>query len=420
MRTCFSSITRLTSLPLLFILSACGSSHPLVDTPNLYSNIAPYEGGEVFPELKTTNPDIFFVTDRHPDAKTHYNSERSTSMAFGTAQISFGEDANWDELNAASSAETRDKQILLELVDTKEIVRFPETPLPFYMREGQIITSSEAEDNYKTATKLMQLSLREQLAKSKKNDVILFVHGFNNDFRDAALATADIWHFTGRNAVPIFYTWPAASGGLLSYFKDRESGEFSIFHFKETLRILSAMPEIENIHIVAHSRGTDITTTALRELVIETRAASKNPRTELKIENLMLAAPDLDFGVVRQRLIAEKFGPAFGQITVYINQEDNALSFAQYLMSGLRFGVLADHDLSDNDKKILDRITNVHFINVEGIKPAAGHSYYRQHPGVLSDIIITINDQLKPGESGRPLEHKEINFWTLPKNYPEF
>lgn len=65
------------------------------------------------------------------------------------------------------------------------------------------------------------------------------------------------------------------------------------------------MPEVGSIHILAHSRGTDITTTALRELVIEARAAGKNPVTFLKVKNIILAAPDLDYGVVTQRLIAE-------------------------------------------------------------------------------------------------------------------
>ena len=37
------------------------------------------------------------------------------------------------------------------------------------------------------------------------------------------------------------------------------------------------MPEIENIHIVSHSLGTDVSTTALRELVIENRAAGGDP-----------------------------------------------------------------------------------------------------------------------------------------------
>ena len=76
------------------------------------------------------------------------------------------------------------------------------------------------------------------------------------------------------------------------------------------------MPEIEKIHIVAHSRGSDVTTTALRELMLESRAKGNNVKEEFRIANLIMAAPDLDFGVMTQRLMAEKFGTAIGRITI--------------------------------------------------------------------------------------------------------
>ncbi len=152
--------------------------------------------------------------------------------------------------------------------------------------------------------------------------------------------------------------------------------------------------------------------------MIEFRAAGNNPRDDLKIENLILAAPDLDFGVVRQRLIAEKFGLAFGQLTVYMNPDDGALGLSQFLMAGLRFGKLSQNDLDDSDKVIFEQVKNVNFVSVEGVSSFLGHSYYKNHPGVLSDIAILVRQNLKPGDEGRPLIHQQINFWTLPENYP--
>jgi esterase/lipase superfamily enzyme len=264
----------------------------------------------------------------------------------------------------------------------------------------------------------MQLHLQERLEVSKQKDIILYMHGVNTQFNEAALNLANVWHFTGRYGVPIFYSWPAANAGLFGYFKDRESGQFSIYHVKETIRVLASTPGLKKLHIIAHSRGTDIITTALRELVIEFRAAGKNPRDVLKIENLILAAPDLDFGVVRQRLIAEKFGLAFGQLTVYMNQDDSALNLSQWLMAGLRFGRLSQADLSDSDKIIFRQVKNVNFVTVEGIRSFVGHNYYKNHPGVLSDIAILVRQNLKPGDKGRPLVHQQINFWILPEDYP--
>ena len=175
--------------------------------------------------------------------------------------------------------------------------------------------------------------------------MILFVHGINTSFRESAASTATIWQATDGLGVPVTFGWPARDTGILGYFQDRESGEFAIFHLKETLRLLARIPELRRLHVVAHSRGTGVATTALREMVIAARASGRDPRRALKIENLILAAPDLDFGVVRQRLIAERFGPAFGRITVYMNPGDDVLALAQMVMAGQRFGRLSFEDL---------------------------------------------------------------------------
>jgi esterase/lipase superfamily enzyme len=155
--------------------------------------------------------------------------------------------------------------------------------------------------------------------------VLIFVHGVNTSFDEAVLTQAELWHILGRQGVPIVYSWPADNGGLFGYFVDRESAEFTIFHFKQFVKMLASFPEVEGINIIAHSRGAAVTTTALRELVIETRAAGKRPRDHLRIDNLVLASADLNFDIVRQRLMAEKFGPAIGQITSYVTRSDKAL-----------------------------------------------------------------------------------------------
>ena len=78
------------------------------------------------------------------------------------------------------------------------------------------------------------------------------------------------------------------------------------------------MPELEELNLIAHSRGTDVLTSALRELYIETRAAGKDFRTVYRIKNVVLAA-DLDLEVVTQRLAAEYVGLGTERTTVYVS-----------------------------------------------------------------------------------------------------
>ena len=66
----------------------------------------------------------------------------------------------------------------------------------------------------------------------------MFVHGFNNDFDDAAFTLAEMWHYLGREQVPLLYTWPAGRGGPSGYIYDRESGEFTVYHLKRLIRAL--------------------------------------------------------------------------------------------------------------------------------------------------------------------------------------
>jgi esterase/lipase superfamily enzyme len=401
-------------------LSACSPVRVLAPTPNIFANGA-YPQSEISQGYRTAEAPIFFITDRnatHQGGALSYGNERSSSMAFGASTVAFGNDQSWQTLSAASGQRTRAKKLPLNIVENKEILRFEPTPTRFRVVNGKPVKLSEAVVSYNRKRAAFQDEIREQMRIAGKNEVIIFVHGFNNSFEDGVFSLSDIWHFSGRNGVPIAYSWPAGAGGLFGYFKDRESGEFTVFHMKELLTQLSEIPELRKIHIVAHSRGTDVTTTALRELIIAVRSQGKNPKTVLKIENLIMAAPDLDFSVVRQRLIAEGFGASVGQITVYMNRGDTALGISQRLMAGQRLGKLTSGDLKPAEREIFEEVKTVNFINVEGVRGLTGHAYYRTNRNVLSDIATIIRQSAVPGSPSRPLDRIDGNFWNMPSEYP--
>lgn len=405
---------------ILFGLCACSSARVLAPTPNIFTNGA-YPQITIPQAYQTARPSIFYITDRYATRAKgvlSYGAERSSSMAFGASTISFGDGQDWQSLSAASGQVKRTEKIKLSLVENREILRFDKTPTPFEVVNGKPVRIPEAVASYNAKRAEFQAQVREQMRLAGKNEVVIFVPGFNNSFEDGLYSLADIWHFSGRHGVPIVYSWPSGAGGLFGYFTDRESGEFTIFHFKEFLLQLSQIPELHKIHIVAHSRGTDVTTTALREMIIAVRNQGKNPKTELKIANLIMAAPDLDFAVVRQRLIAEGFGAAMGQVTVYMNRGDTALGIAQRLMAGQRFGRLSQERLKENDKDIFSEVKTVSFVNVEGVKGLTGHAYYRTNRNVLSDIATIIRQSAVPGSPARPLRRLEGNFWDMPASYP--
>jgi len=142
------------------------------------------------------------------------------------------------------------------------------------------------------------------------------------------------------------------------------------------------------------------------------------PRRSLKLGTLILSAPDLDFGIMQQRLVAEQFGPALDQINVYINPGDGPLGLAQTLLSGQRFGRIRPEDLTEPLRETFARIGNVHFIGVEEARPALGHNYFRDNPAVVSDIVLTLRHRVPPGGELRPMRRLDVNFWSLHRRYP--
>ena len=96
---------------------------------------------------------------------------------------------------------------------------------------------------------------------------MLFVHGYANTFQDASFTMGELCHFLGREFVCAIFTWPAGGsrGLFMGYNVDRESGEFAVHHLKQALRLIADTPGVEKLHVLAHSRGTDVMVTALRE-----------------------------------------------------------------------------------------------------------------------------------------------------------
>jgi esterase/lipase superfamily enzyme len=403
------------------MLVGCSSTPKLMPTPNIYLDESGYPEASVPLGLRSNKVDLLFVTDRKPETSSDgslvYGAGRSASLGFGSAVVEIGKELTWQHLVEMSETSSRQYSPSLRVVLRTELDRFPPTPHAFLVVGGEAKEDPKVRAEYEQVAQQFRQEVNRRMLETEANEVDIFIHGFKNSFDKAAVALAEYWHFIGRRGVPLLYSWPATHNGLFGYFTDRESGEFTIYHLKNLIRLLGSFPEVERINLLAHSRGTDVATSALRELIIEARAAGDDPHKRYRVENLILAAPDLDFDVVRQRLIAEKVGPAFGQITVYISDTDKALGLSETLMSGTRFGRIHATDLGEQEQAIFSVVKNVAYINVQSTRSFIGHKYFLNNPSTSSDVIRIINTGSIPGEPGRPLTHRMLNFWEMPVNY---
>ncbi len=384
--------------------------------PEAYSDVPPAHRNNLVP--------ILYATDREPvleaGAPLSYGSARSNSLAYGEAVIRIGPDnLPWETLVAESINPERKDLLPLTLTGVRELGRFPETPSPAVQGPGGAWTRPDNFPAEQEAAKGLHRYLSGRLAGCRRKEALVFVHGFANDFEYPARVVSCLWHYLGRDGIPVIYSWPAGHGGLTGYLYDRESGEFTIYHLKQFLRHLAATPGLERIHFVAHSRGTDVLLTALRELHIEWGRDPARTCRELKIDTLILAAPDLDTEVVSQRMIAEHIPLIPRRIVLYSATSDRALGLASWLFdSVMRLGELISNAFKPAQVDAMARHPELQIIQCKVKGFASTHSYFHSHPAVVSDIIQVLRYHKDPGaEFGRPLKREPGGFWILPNEY---
>jgi esterase/lipase superfamily enzyme len=416
----------------ILLLAACSGQRVMMPTPNIEVNPEKDHYADLHPELKSTEVPLFYITDRKPERDENGNLEygygRSPSLAFGTTVVDLGEDISWEELVEASRTQQRLKEVPLKRRELTEIIRGPNSPLPYTEVDGKIIEDPEYLAAQMAVKERFRQEIVRHLARTPRKEIFIFVHGFHNDFNDAAFAMAELWHFMGRIGIPLIYTWPAGHPGLFGYTYDRESSEFTVFHFREVIRFLATFPEVERINIIAHSRGTGVAIAALRELTIAARARGENPREKFKIHNFVLAAPDLDTQVAQQRLVGDHLAISADRFTIYSSPADKAIGWSDKLFDSPvgRVGNLSPETLTAEAKAVLRRgNSNIAFVNFQSTSDKSdsnadsfGHSYFRNAPTVSSDLVLMLRDDLDPGPPGRPLEDLGLSFWRVPPGYP--
>jgi esterase/lipase superfamily enzyme len=223
----------------------------------------------------------------------------------------------------------------------------------------------------------------------------------------------------GRPGVAIAYTWPAGHGGLTGYAYDRESGEFTVSHLRRFLSVVASCPAVERVHLVAHSRGTDVVITTLRELNNETRAKNLRTKEVYKLDDLVLAAPDVDAEVFEQRFAIEDLHLAANRTTVYLSRTDLALAFSRWLFGGgNRLGNLRPEDFPPESRAKLSHLKGFYLINCNVSGFSTSHDYAFVHPAVVSDLILLLRDRESPGAStSRPLRAPFDGVWEVTNDY---
>ncbi|WP_170153260.1 alpha/beta hydrolase [Roseiarcus fermentans] len=156
--------------------------------------------------------------------------------------------------------------------------------------------------------------------------VLIFVHGYNTRFEEAVYRFAQIVHDAGVDVTPILFTWPSG-GSVFDYVYDRDSAMFSRDAFETLLQAVTDNPNVGSVSILAHSMGNYLTVETLRQMAIRDRGLPK------KIQEVMLASPDIDVDVFRRQIAEIDAGKSTrtAAFTLFVSRDDKALGISSFL-----------------------------------------------------------------------------------------
>ncbi len=229
--------------------------------------------------------------------------------------------------------------------------------------------------------------LKKEMQQAKGRQALVFVHGFNVTFEDAARRTAQMAYDLQFAGLPLFYSWPS-EGDMKKYVVDETNVRWTVPHLKNFLEDVALQTGAEDIFLIAHSMGNRALTAALG-LFADDVEKGRNEKTVSGFKEIILAAPDIDAEIFKRDIAPALLRLGAG-VTLYASSEDMALKASETLHKYPRAG--------DTDNGVIP-VPGIHFIDVSDVDTSfMEHSYYGDNVSVITDIFYLLRGLKKPSE----------------------
>jgi len=208
------------------------------------------------------------------------------------------------------------------------------------------------------------------------NEVVVYIHGYNNGFDDAVRQGVLLRHDLALTMSLIVFSW-ASNGTPVGYHLDRWDIEKNADALAEFMAKLAKSRPKGSVNFIVHSMGNDVFLNAIQRL--DEQGELKN----LRFGKVVLAAPDVapDFF----RSTATKAVQHSDRVVHYFSTEDWPIFFSRYVnfTQGVRAGA-----------KVVE-IPGLEVIDVDQVntpKVRGGHGYFAAVSEILSDISQVLTD----------------------------
>lgn len=178
--------------------------------------------------------------------------------------------------------------------------------------------------------------LRQAVAARPRGDqdVVLFIHGYNNTFAEGLYRFAQIERDLNLPGVPMHFSWPSR-GEPLAYAADRDNVLYSRDGLVRSITLATDASGGKAI-LVAHSMGAELLMESLRQMAI-----AGDRRTLDRIGAVVLLSPDIDIGLFRMQ--AKAIGRLPQPFVIFTSGKDKALNLSALISAEpVRLGSLTD------------------------------------------------------------------------------
>jgi esterase/lipase superfamily enzyme len=289
---------------------------------------------------------LWYGTNRRPldasPASRGYGAERSDQVHYGTCEVQVPKSHRIGQLGSPAFwrwVTRTDDRVLL---NPQSLSALPPDEFP-----------------KRLTARLLEVGVTER-------DVLVYLHGFNMSFEDAARRAAQISADIKFPGVTAFFSWPSLRK-LAGYVADGETIRYSEPYIAEFFRqLIAAGPR--KVHVIAHSMGNRGLLHALPAIL----SGANHPRP---FDQLFLAAPDVDADIFRRE--APRYAAAAAQTTLYASRKDWAVRLSSVVNWGERAGFHPPVTIVDG----IDTVSVVH-TDLDSF----GHGYVADARVVLTDI----------------------------------
>jgi len=321
---------------------------------------------------------IFYATDREAAADVHtepfFTGERGLGqLSYGVVRVSVPDDHRSGEI---------EKPIWWKL-------QFRQDPECHVVVLGVEPANRQAFIARASAT----------LARGVVPEALVFVHGYNVSFVEAARRAAQIAYDLQFQGLTMLYSW-ASEGATLQYLVDRTNALWSPPRFREFLTLALTELGATSVHAIAHSMGNEVLANGLAAF-----DSAGLPPGSAQLNEIILAAPDVDTGTFRD--LAARFAGRARRFTLYASANDKALGISQGVQKYPRAGQ-AGEDLTI--------IVGVETIDASEVDTGlVGHSYIGDNNTILTDVSRLVRKHEPPEERGgmAAVDRDDGRYWMF-------